>query len=186
MSEIPVGEVVESTATRGQVVTVLGKDGVATPSGASAATAGYVQGANFAAASPLMTFGDPAASPAHDDPFSGNVNAAAAQGEKIAIAAPATGKFWQTLQVALRWTSAPAAPVVGTPDMFLVIYWETAEGWNEIRWPAKYLDDSSAVDDMRNFSNFTSFDFPIGATAFAIGVAGYVDGELYADLRAKG
>lgn len=159
--------------------------GQAYPSGATAASAQYVQGANFGLPSGVMTFGDPAASPAHSDPFTADVNAAAAQAESISLSAPATGKVWQRLQVFVRWDAAPSSPVAGTPDAVVVIYWQDGSTWNVLgHWPVKYIDGSSAVADMQTFSDFSEMPFPARAVEFAVGVAGYVDGDIYVDLEA--
>lgn len=163
----------------------LDADGKVQPAGADAASAAFVQGANYAEPSAATVFGDPAAVPAHSTAFAGNVLEAAAQAEAVALAVPATGKEWQTLQIQLRWTVVPPAPVAGTPDLFIAIYWQVGAEWHRIYWPAKHLTDTDSVDDMRQFSDFTSLDFPLGATAFAVGVAGYVGGELFVDMRAK-
>lgn len=163
----------------------IGADGNASPSGYNAAAAQYVQGANFGLPSGEETFGDPAAAPPHSDPFTGDVLAAAAQAEALAIAAPAAGKVWQRLQVFVRWDAAPAAPVAGTPDAVVVIYWYDGAIWNVLgHWPIKYLDGTSAVQDMRDFSDYSEMPLPARAVSFAVGVAGYVDGDFFIDLEA--
>lgn len=154
------------------------------PAGDDPSRAVYVQGANFAAASGVKVFGDPTASPAHSDPFSGDVLAAAAQGEAIAMTAPTSGKAWARLQLFLRWTSAPAAPVAGTPDAIVILYWHDGASWHILgHWPAKYIDDSTSAADMQAFSNYSEQPFPARATKFAVGVAGYVDGEFHVDIE---
>jgi hypothetical protein len=132
--------------------------------------------ANFAVSSGVKTFGSP---------FSGDVNAATAQAALQPIAAPATGKIWQRLQMFIRWTTAPVAPVAGTPDAIVVIYWYDGTSWHTFgHWPAKYIDGSSSVADMQTFSDYSELPFPARATRWAVGVAGYVDGEFYVDLEA--
>jgi len=134
------------------------------------------QEANFAVVSGVNTFGAP---------FTANVNAATAQAAALAVPAPAEDKVWQRLQLFVRWTVAPAAPVVGTPDAVVVIYWYDDTRWNVLgHWPIKYLDGSSAVQDMRDYSDYSEMPFPARATKFAVGVAGYVDGTFYVDLEA--
>jgi len=132
--------------------------------------------ANYAVSSGLKTFGAP---------FTGNVNAATAQAASQLIAAPATSKVWQRLQMFVRWTVAPAAPVAGTPDAKVVIYWYDGSTWHTFGyWPIKYIDGSSSVTDMQTFSDYSELPYPARAAQWAVGVVGYVDGTFYVDLEA--
>lgn len=159
--------------------------GLSGASGGDNSSTVYAQGVNFGTPSALLTFGDPAAMPPHSTAIAGDILAAAAQAEALGLAGPAGGKVWQKLQIMLRWTVAPAAPVPGAIDMLILVYWTDGVVWHSIHHPAKYIDDLSTVADMQTFTDFTTVEFPTDAIAFAVGCAGYVDGELFVDLIAK-
>jgi len=132
--------------------------------------------ANYAVPSGVRTFGAP---------FSANVNAATAQAAAQVLLPPDSDHTWQRLQMFIRWTVAPAAPVAGTPDAVVVLYWFNNSAWRVLgRWPIKYIDSSSSVADMQTFADYAETPFPGGAVQLAVGVAGYVDGTFYVDLEA--
>jgi hypothetical protein len=69
--------------------------------------------------------------------------------------------------------------------MFVVLYWSDGTTWDRVYWPIKHLDDASAMDDLRGFTDLMEIAFPATAIEFAIGCAGYVGGEVYVDVTAK-
>jgi hypothetical protein len=118
----------------------------------------------------------------HTAAIAGNVLEAAAQAVGIACAPPVAGKTWGSLQLILRWTVVPPVPVAGTPDLYLVVYWYNGTNWNRMTWPVKHIDDSSAVEDARNFGVISDLPFPRDAVEFAVGCVGYVGGALFCKM----